>query len=63
MTNLHGRNANELADIRRRIIALEKELSALKAGAWAGAIRYQQLMDGESEEVMEIPDQEKTSTR
>jgi hypothetical protein len=64
MTEVHEQNAKELADIRRRISALEKELSALKSGAWAGAIRYQQIMDGEPENRrQDAPPPEKISNR
>jgi hypothetical protein len=38
---------DELESIRRRLQSIEKELNAIKQGAWAGVVRYQQIMDDE----------------
>ena len=42
-----GPVTDQIESIRRRLESIEKELFAIKQGAWAGVVRYQQIMDDE----------------
>lgn len=42
-----GPVTDQIDSIRKRLESIEKELFAIKQGAWAGAVRYQQIMDDE----------------
>lgn len=42
-----GSVTDDLDSIRKRLESIEKELYAIKQGAWAGVVRYQQIMDDE----------------
>lgn len=41
----HEPLTEDLDSIRKRLESIEKELFAIKQGAWAGVVRYQQIMD------------------
>ena len=42
-----GPVTDQIDSIRKRLESIEKELFAIKQGAWAGVVRYQQIMDDE----------------